>query len=148
MVNNDLYLLRARSRPTEADPELVVHADTVLPGAIARERLKPIARRNTKVFEFDRNLELSQLAARDRLDVHEPLYPSAARESLRIGALERYDHEQSVTRRVNNVKRDGYTNCRLQDKDSAPLTNVYTLLQPRASPTSSSLQYSTTPQGI
>lgn len=92
MVIDDLDVLRACDCPTKTHAELVVHADTVLPGAIARERLQPIARRNTEVFELDRNLELPELAACDRLCVHEPLHPSAARKSLRVGALERYDH--------------------------------------------------------
>ena len=121
MVVDDLDVLGARVCPSKAHTELVVHADTVLSGAIARERLQPISGRHTKVFQLDRDLELSHLAACDRLDVHKPLNPSTARESLRIGALERYDHEKSITYCVINVKRDGLSDRRLQDLSAVPI---------------------------
>jgi integrase len=45
----------------EAHAELIVHANAVLPGAIARERFKPIARWNPKVVESPRLVRVHDL---------------------------------------------------------------------------------------
>ena len=48
MVVHDLYL-RIAVRPDEADAELVVDPDTILPGPIAFERFQPVSRERPKV---------------------------------------------------------------------------------------------------
>ncbi len=110
MVINYLDIFRARGSPAEAQTVLIVYADAVLPLTIATERFQPIARWDTEIFEPGRNLELPQLAACDYLYVHKSLDSSAASKSLRVGALERYDHMKSITQRVSNVKRDYFGN--------------------------------------
>ena len=106
MVVHDLDILHARSGPAEAHTELIIHADTVLPGAVAFECLQSVARRHTEVFEPACDLQLPQLASRDSLDAHEPFDPPAFRERLCVGALECLDHRSIVTSGVINVKRD------------------------------------------
>src|SRR4029077_11475337 len=51
MVVNDLDILGAARRPAAADPELIVHPDAVLPGAVPLEPLEPIAWRHPQVFQ-------------------------------------------------------------------------------------------------
>jgi hypothetical protein len=59
MVVHDLYVLRAGGRPAEAHAKLVVHADTVLPSAVAPERFQPVARWHAEVIYPARDLRLS-----------------------------------------------------------------------------------------
>jgi hypothetical protein len=49
MVVRDLDVRRAFRRPNKAYPELVIDTDRVLTLAIARKRLKPVARRRPQV---------------------------------------------------------------------------------------------------
>jgi hypothetical protein len=59
MVVHDLYVFRACGRPAEAHAKLVVHADTVLPSAVAPERFQPVARWYAEVIYPARDLQLS-----------------------------------------------------------------------------------------
>jgi len=106
MVIHDLNVSGARSRPTKADAELIVHTDAMLAGAIPCERFEAVARRDTEVCEPSRDLQLPKLAPGDRLNVHEALDPPAVREPLCVGVLERHNHEVIITLRVINVKHD------------------------------------------
>ena len=49
MVIDDLDIPRRAVAPREADAELIVDADTPLPGAIAGKLLQPVLRRHRKV---------------------------------------------------------------------------------------------------
>ena len=89
MIVHDLNVLGARSGPAEAHPKLIVHADTVLPGAVALECFQPVARRHTEVFQPACDLQLPQFALRNRLDTHEPPDSTAVREIFCIRAFER-----------------------------------------------------------
>jgi len=106
MVIDYLNIFGARCRPAEAYAVLIIHTYAVLPLTVATERLQPIPRRDTEVLERSRNLKLPQLPASYGLYVHEPLDSSTAPKCHRVGALERNDHMKSITRHVNNVKRD------------------------------------------
>jgi hypothetical protein len=106
MVVRDLDVFSARGRPTEADTVLVVDADAVLTGAVTLEGLESVARRHTKVVAPPRDLQLSKLASCDGLDDNEPLDSPPMREALGVGVPERHNHDEIVTRRVINVKRD------------------------------------------
>ena len=75
--------------------------------AVALERFKPVARWYTEVFEAPRDLQLSQLASRNRLDLRKPLNPPAVCEGLRVCRFERYDHGSIISRCVIIVKRHG-----------------------------------------
>jgi hypothetical protein len=48
--------------PSEANSPLVVDADTVLSGSIARETLQPISRRDTQIVQPFNHIKLDQLA--------------------------------------------------------------------------------------
>jgi hypothetical protein len=112
MVVHDLYVLRAGGRPAEAHAKLVVHADTVLPSAVAPERLQSVAWRYAEVINPACDLQLPQLPSRYRLDVRPPPDPPAFGQGFRVGAFERLDHEAIVTLGVLNVKRDAPVTCR------------------------------------
>jgi len=89
VIIHDLYVFGACERPPKADTELLVHADTVLPGAVAFEGFEPVARRDAEVFEMAGDLQLPKLESRDRLDVHEALDAPAVRKCLRVTTPER-----------------------------------------------------------
>lgn len=72
MVVDDLDVLRARARPAEAQPKLIVYPHAVLSGPVALERFEAIARRDTEVFKPARNLQLTELSPRHRFDAREP----------------------------------------------------------------------------
>jgi len=112
VVFYDFDVLCAGVRPAKANPELVVHADAVLPGAIAPERFKPVARRYAKVIYPARDLQLPQLASSHRFDVRPSPNPAAVSQGFRVGAFERPDHVDIITLGVINVKRDAATACR------------------------------------
>ena len=105
MVIHDLDILGAGACPAEAHAELVVDADAMLAGTAAFQGFQAVAGRHAQVFQPFRDLQLPQLAPRHGRDVGEPLDRVAARESLRVGALEGFDHLKIVTQRVINVKR-------------------------------------------
>ncbi len=90
----DLDALCACICPAEVHAELVAHANTELSCTAAFEGFEPVSRRNTKVLEPARNLQLAKLPSRHRLDTHEPLDALSIREGLSVGALERIDHKQ------------------------------------------------------
>jgi hypothetical protein len=92
MIVDDLDVLRARGRPTKADAELIIHANAVLPSTIAPQRFQTIARRHAKVPKLCRDLQLSQLASGNRLNVRKSLNPPPFRQSRCLGTPERKDH--------------------------------------------------------
>ena len=68
MVVNDLNPFWTSVAPLEADTPLIIDSDTVLPRTITAQTLKPIARRNPKILETTRSVDLTQLAQRDSSD--------------------------------------------------------------------------------
>jgi hypothetical protein len=69
VVVDDLDLLRAGRRPNEADPKLVVYANTVLTNAIALQHFKPVAGRHPKIVQPGRTVEHRQFSHRSRLKI-------------------------------------------------------------------------------
>ena len=57
-----------RIAPPEADTPLIIDSDTVLPRTITAQTLKPVARRNPKILQTTRGVNLPQLAQRDASD--------------------------------------------------------------------------------
>ena len=112
MVVHNLYVFRACGRPAEAHAKLVVYAETVLPSAVAPERLQPVARWYAEVIYPACDLQLPQVASRYRLDIRPPPDPPAFGQGFRVGAFERLDHEAIVTLGVLNVKCDAPVTCR------------------------------------
>lgn len=51
MIVDDLHVFGTSRRPAKTDPALVVHADTMLAGTVALERLESIAGRNAQIGE-------------------------------------------------------------------------------------------------
>jgi hypothetical protein len=64
VVLRNLYILGAVFAEHEAEPPLLVDADAVLPLAICRERLEPIARRSTQIIQAHRGIKLLQFRER------------------------------------------------------------------------------------
>ena len=64
MIIDDFHIFGACNRPAEADPELIVDADAVLPRAAALQSFKPVTGRNAKILDSTCNLQLPQLAPR------------------------------------------------------------------------------------
>jgi len=94
MVIDNFNIFCAGIRPEKAHPKLLVHANTVLPGAISLQQLESISRWDTEIVKPTRDLQLTELASRDRFDIRKPFDPPAFRKSFRIGTPERDDHEE------------------------------------------------------
>ena len=65
MVVNDLNPFWTSVAPLKADTPLIIDSDTVLPRTITAQTLKPVARRNPKILQTTRGVNLPQLAQRD-----------------------------------------------------------------------------------
>jgi hypothetical protein len=89
VIVDDLYVPCTGRSPAKADAELVVHTNAVLSGPFAFERLEAVPRGDTKVADGARDLELPQLAPRDRLDVSKAPNSLTVGERLRVGASKR-----------------------------------------------------------
>jgi hypothetical protein len=69
MVIHDLDFCWPAFCPGEANPPLVVDTNAVLPGAVALQQFKAVARRGSKVAQDFRIVQLSQLALCSALDI-------------------------------------------------------------------------------
>ena len=106
MVVDDFHIFRTRHSPTEADAKLIVDTDAVLFRTVTPERFKSISRWYPQVFQLSGDLQLTQFAAGNRLDIGKPLDPMAAGQLSSVSVLERNNHVESITPCVINVKRD------------------------------------------
>ena len=68
MVVNDLNPFWTSIAPPKADTPLIVDSDTVLALTITSQTLEPVARRNPKILETTRSVDLAQLAQRNSSD--------------------------------------------------------------------------------
>ena len=68
MVVNDLNPFWTSVAPPEANTPLIIDSDTVLARTISAQTLEPVARRNPKILETTRSVDLTQLAQRDASD--------------------------------------------------------------------------------
>lgn len=64
MVGN-LNVRRPRIRPNEADPELIVNANTVLSCSINYQGFESITWRRFEILKYGRSLQHRELATRD-----------------------------------------------------------------------------------
>jgi hypothetical protein len=71
VVVRDLDICCSCHRPPEADAELIVHPDAVLPSAIPPQCLKSVAWWDAQVVESAGDLQLPQLATRRPFDSRE-----------------------------------------------------------------------------
>jgi hypothetical protein len=106
MVVDDFHIFRTRHSPMEADAKLIVDTDAVLFRTVTPERFKSISRWYPQVFQLSGDLQLTQFAADNRLDIGKPLDPMAAGQLSSVSVLERNNHVESITLCVINVKRD------------------------------------------
>ena len=109
MVVKDFNLLWSSSGPAEADPPLVVDANTMLTPAIAFEHLKPVPWWNAKLVQALRVTKLAHLPQRHRVDPGiDRAHPISVPETLCVFVGERLDHDSTlspITRSVNNAQR-------------------------------------------
>ena len=68
MVVNDLNPFWTSVAPPEADTPLIIDSDTVLSCSITAQMLEPVTRRNPKILETTRGVNLPQLAQRNASD--------------------------------------------------------------------------------
>ena len=68
MVVNDLNPFWTSVAPPEADTPLIIDSDAVLSCSITAQMLEPVARRNPKILETTRGVNLPQLAQRNASD--------------------------------------------------------------------------------
>jgi len=68
VVVNDLNPFWTSIAPPKADTPLIIDSDTVLPRTITAQTLEPVARRNPKILQTTRSVDLTQLAQRDASD--------------------------------------------------------------------------------
>ena len=68
MVVNDLNPFWTSVAPPEADTPLIIDSDTVLSCSITAQMLEPVARRNPKILETTRDVNLPPLAQRNASD--------------------------------------------------------------------------------
>src|ERR1035438_351816 len=124
MVVDNLNVPRTLRCPKKAHTKLVVDANAILPGAPALQRFQSVARRHPEIVECHGPVEHCQLAHGHRLDVHKPPDTNAAKQRLRLGALERADSNlRIVTVRVSIVKRL-YANVSNQSRNVPCVTKV------------------------
>ena len=68
MVVNDLNPFWTSIAPLEADTPLIINSDTVLRRTVTTQTLEPVARRNPKILETTRSVNLTQLAQHNAHD--------------------------------------------------------------------------------
>src|SRR5258705_8198950 len=68
MVIDDFNAVWVSGRPHEADPPLVVDANTVLPQSIALQCLQPVATNGRKILKRDRRVQASEPGSRRELE--------------------------------------------------------------------------------
>jgi len=86
-----LHVLCALNSPNETDPKLIIDADAVLSGSIARQRLQSVSGRHSKIADRLRPLKLLKLSPCNGLNVSEPLHSLATEQFLRIWAPARHN---------------------------------------------------------
>jgi hypothetical protein len=106
MVVYDLNVFRVCTRPAEADAELIIYANTVLPSSVTFQGFQSVSRGDTEVVQVARLVQLFQFPTCHRFKVDEARYTLPVEQSFGVGALERLDHRAIVTLRMINVKRD------------------------------------------
>jgi len=67
MIIDDFNAVRVSGRPCEANPPLVVDANTVLPRSIALQCLQPVAPNGRKILKRDRCVQASEPRSRREL---------------------------------------------------------------------------------
>jgi len=94
--------------PLEANPPLVVDANTMLSAPIAAQSFQAIGRRHAQILQCLRTIQHPQLAQRNLLNIgRQPARPLAIEDFLRLGILEIANHMRSLYRLALNAKMTG-----------------------------------------
>ncbi len=95
MVVDDLDIIRLTTRPTEANPPLVIYPNAVLPRSLSFQALQSIPRRDSQVFNSLRRVQKQKLPKCLTLNILAPFcdadsieYPSC------FCVRERSDHDR------------------------------------------------------
>jgi hypothetical protein len=98
VIVDDFDGMRLALLPDKADPPLVVDADRMLPGPVASQGLKPVARRRAQIIQPASRMQQKQLAADAALYRREMPNRPVVKQEFGILLRERSDH-----------KREGYS---------------------------------------
>ena len=130
MVVHDLDVARVPTRPTEANPPLIINPNAVLPCAPSLEAFQPISGWDSQVFNSLRRVQNEKFPKRLTLNVLAPLCDSNSIEySSCFRVRERSDHDRErVPDCVTNATRycvSPYNNlrhltARLTSRDGLP----------------------------
>ena len=92
--------------PAKTDPPLVINPNAPLPGSVATELFKHVARRHTQKIKRSRAVKLREFAQRHTLYISRQLFGIPAPENFfRFGAFKILDHVSMVARCASSVKR-------------------------------------------
>jgi hypothetical protein len=93
MVIHDFYVVSITIDPLEANPPLVIDANTVLPRPVAAEPLQPVRWRDAKTVQCDSSVAHAQLAIAGLLDaLGQPGRSLAGEDAGGFLALGGFDH--------------------------------------------------------
>ena len=92
MVVHHFHVMRAVRLPAETDAPPVIDTDGVLSLSASVQRLQTVARRNTKIFQRLRGMEIEQLAPRHAFDGVKPERDPVLKKGLCVVVAKRQDH--------------------------------------------------------
>ncbi len=92
MIIDDLHIFGASFCPPKANAPLIIDTNAVLPGSLAFEGFKAIARWHFQIVQSGDDFELPQLSPRHCSEIYEPSDADALGECFGIRTLERSDH--------------------------------------------------------
>ena len=92
MVIRDLDIFGPRRGPAEADPELIVDPDAVLPCSVALQCFEPVSRRDVEIRQATGYLELPEHSPRNRLESCKPGNWMSLCQCLSVPVPKGYDH--------------------------------------------------------
>jgi hypothetical protein len=91
VVIDNFHIFGACFTPAETNTPPIIDTNAVLPGSVAHQYFKAIARWYTQVIESGNDFQLPQFPPRYRGDVHEVVNANAFCKRLRIRTFERLD---------------------------------------------------------
>ena len=94
MIVHDLDVLGVCPRPSEANAELVIHANAPLTGAVTFQEFEPVRRRCAQILDPPRQVEQLELAQRRALDIRESGNAPEPEQGFGIGAAECLDRHR------------------------------------------------------
>jgi hypothetical protein len=107
MVIGDLYIMGIAISPREANAELIIDPNAVLPFPIVVQLFQSVAGRNSQILQVNRRIERGKfpLGYISQTRRGHPLALTGVPERFRVLVGEALNHLQSLTCHVNNVKR-------------------------------------------